>query len=110
MYHSTEKIEPIEVHLQPEKLKRTLALITRQVEKYRHALPGKPYLEVAYESFTTHRDDETRRVLQFLNIDQFVHLSTNLVKLNPDSIEDLVENYEEVAQALKGSVYEKYLD
>lgn len=110
LHHSTKKVEPVKVYLQPDKLIGTLALITRQVEKYRQAFPGKPYLEVSYESFTSHREDETRRILQFLDIDQFVPLSTDLVKLNPDSIEDLVENYEEVAQALRGTVYEKYLD
>jgi LPS sulfotransferase NodH len=110
LYHATEKVEPIKIHLQPKKLKRELALISRQVEKYRYALRGKPYIEVFYELFTTHRDNETQRVLQFLGIDQFVPLRTDLVKINPDAIEDMVENYEQVVQVLENSVYEVFLD
>ncbi len=109
VYHSTQKIAPIKVHLRPKKLKRNLARRARRIAKYQARFTDKPYLEVSYESFVANRNAETRRVLQFLDIDSFIPLETDLLKINPDSLQDIIENYEEVAQALKGTVFEKYL-
>jgi hypothetical protein len=36
-------------------------------------------------------------------------LETDLVKLNPDSVRDIIENYEQVARALRGAALERYL-
>lgn len=33
-----------------------------------------------------------------------------LKKLNPDSLEDLIENYDEIAMLLKGTPHQKFLD
>ena len=33
----------------------------------------------------------------------------SLKKINPDSLEELIENYTEVVNHLKGTPYEKYL-
>ena len=82
---------------------------TQLIEKYRAAFADKPRLEISYESLVANRDAETRRVLQFLDIDEFISLDTDLVKLNPDSLEDIIENYEQVAQALKDTPFEKHL-
>jgi LPS sulfotransferase NodH len=109
VYHSTQKVEPVRIHLHPGKLLRNLTRRTRAIEKYRAMFGDKPYLEVFYESFVADRDSETRRILQFLDIDEFMPLETDLVKLNPNSIEDIIENYEKVAKALEGTVFEKYL-
>jgi LPS sulfotransferase NodH len=109
LHHSTQKVELVKVHLQPRKLKRNLARRTRLIEKYRTMFIGKPYLEIFYESFVANRDAETQKVLQFLGIDEFMPLESDLVKLNPDSLEDIIENYEEVVRALQGTTFEKYL-
>ena len=37
-------------------------------------------------------------------------LSSDFVKVNPDSLEDIVENYEEVKQVLISSEFKKFLD
>jgi LPS sulfotransferase NodH len=110
LHHSTQKVELVKVHLHPRKLKRKLKIRARLIEKYRTMFTEKPYLEVSYESFGADLDAETHRVLQFLDIDEYMSVETDLVKLNPDSLEDIIENYDEVAQALKGTPSEKYLE
>jgi len=109
LYHATQKVAPVKVHLQPAKLLRDLGRRTRQLEKYRAMFADQPYLEVSYESFVADRDAETRQVLRFLDIGDFMPLDTDLVKINPDSIADIIENYGEVALALRGTAFEKYL-
>jgi len=73
-------------------------------------LKDKRHIEISYESFVANRDAETQRILDFLNIDQFVPLTTELVKLNPDSLQEIIENYEEVKQALSGTASENFLN
>jgi LPS sulfotransferase NodH len=108
--HSTSEVEVVTVDLSIWRLKRNLARLTKQIQKHRAMLQGIRHLEVFYESFVANRKAETRRILDFLNIDQFVPLTTDLVKVNPDSLEQIIENYGEVKQALSGTPYEKFLD
>jgi len=109
VYHATQEVEPVRVHLDPRKLLRDLTRRTRLIEMYRTRFAEKLYLEVSYESFVGDRDAQTRRILPFLGIDEFVHLDTDLVKLNPVSIKDMLENYDSVVRTLEGTVFEKYL-
>jgi LPS sulfotransferase NodH len=109
VYHATQQVEPVQVHLDPRKLLRNLTRRTRLIEMYRTRFAEKPYLEVSYESFVGDRDVQTRRILQFLDIDEFVYLDSDLVKLNPVSIKDMLENYDRVVRVLEGTVFEKYL-
>ncbi len=107
--HSTSQVKPVTVHLSPFKLKMQLSRLAGQIEKYRTRLKGIPHLELFYESFVANRETETRRILNFLGIDQVRPLTTNLVKLNPDSLERVIENYREVKQALNGTTFESFL-
>jgi LPS sulfotransferase NodH len=107
--HATQPVKPIKIHVQIRKLGKDLTRRAWLIEKYRTMFADKPYLEISYESFVANRDADTRKVLQFLGIDEFMPLESDLVKLNPDSLEDIIENYEEVVRALQGTTFEKYL-
>lgn len=110
-YHSTRKAKPVQVHLRPGKLMRNMARRERLIEQYRAMFRDQPYLEIFYEAFVADREAELQRVLQFLELemDGSVSLKTDLVKLNPNSIKDIIENYEQIAQALRGTAFEEYL-
>lgn len=110
IYHSTKTLDVIKVRLQPTQLKTEMARMRGLIEKYRGVFADNPYLEITYEAFVNRQDGETRRVLSFLNIDSFAPLRTDLVKINPDSLQELIENYQEVAAALKGTDFERFLD
>ena len=108
--HSTSKVDLVTIRLSPLKLKFQLARLTGQIEKYRRRLKDIPHLELTYESLAAQRETETKRVLAFLEIDERVPLTTNLVKLNPNSLEEIIENYPEIKQTLSGTAYEKFLN
>lgn len=108
-YHTASSVKRVTVRLSPHELQKLALNRLREIEQYRSLLQDGPYHEVIYESFVADRDAETRKMLDFLHIDQFVPLTTDLVKQNPDSMADILENYEEVARAFKGTVLEKYL-
>lgn len=109
VYHSASKVGPTTIHLSPSLLKRRLAIREERVEKYRAMLKNKRHIEVSYESFVANREVESRRLLDFLSVDPSIPLTTDLRKQNPNSLEDILENYEEVAWAFKGTIFEKYL-
>jgi LPS sulfotransferase NodH len=109
MYHTTSKVKKVTIRLSPKKLRREAAKRLYEIEKYRRLFKHQDYHELNYESFMEDRDDETHRILDFLGIDEFVSLRSNLVKQNPDSLEDILENFQEIKKAFQGSIFEKYL-
>lgn len=107
--HSTSKVATVTVGLSPFKLKMQLTRLTRQIEKFRAMLKETRHLEVSYEALATHREAEIGRVLDFLQIEPHGSLTTNLVKLNPNSLQDIIENYDEIQRSLNGTEFEKFL-
>jgi LPS sulfotransferase NodH len=109
VYHSASEVGPTTIRLSPSLLKRRLIAREKWVEKHRAMLKNKRHIEVSYESFVANREAESRRILDFLSVDSSIPVTTDLRKQNPDSLEDILENYEEVAQAFRGTAFEKYL-
>jgi hypothetical protein len=56
------------------------------------------------------KEEETRRLLGFLGVDRFVPLTSRLIKQNPDSLREILENYDEIARTLRGTPFESYLE
>jgi LPS sulfotransferase NodH len=109
VHHVTSNVERVTVRVSPAKLKKLLIKRNNDTEKYRQMFNERQYCEVCYETFVKNREAESRRIFDFLQIDQFMALTSNLVKQNPDSLKDILDNYEEVSRAFKGTTFEKYL-
>jgi LPS sulfotransferase NodH len=110
IHHSTRPIaQQVKVSLPPQKVKASLMYRTQQIDQYRQMFSDNPYLEVTYEAFVSDPDEETRHILQFLDIEQFAPLTSPLVKINSDSLTELIDNYDEVARTLKGTAFENLL-
>jgi hypothetical protein len=108
-YHTTSRVNKVTIRLSPRRLRREVAKRLYEIEKYRRLFSQQHYHELNYESFIEDRDYETHRILNFLGIDEFVPLKSRLVKQNPDSLDDILENFHEIKNAFQGSTYEKYL-
>lgn len=50
------------------------------------------------------------RISSYLNIEDIDYKKTKLKKQNPESLQDLIVNYDEVAQLLKNTRFEDYLN
>ncbi len=111
LFHSTSRVEPVTpIRLSPDRLKTQLSKLTQQIEKYRMRLENVRYLEVFYESLVANRTAETRRALDFLEINPIPSLTIDAVPIKHESLESIVENYDEIKQALSGTAFEKFLD
>lgn len=110
--HSTKSVEPIKVHIDPQILLDDFKRRQKRFATYKRRfieIFGAPFLEVEYESLVADFDSEICKVLDFLEIDNLLPLTSELVKVNPDSLEDIIENYGEVKQALKSTEFESFL-
>lgn len=112
LIHSVSRIEPVStIYIPPARLKMQLLRLTEWIEKYRARLKNGRYLEVFSESLLVNREAEIGRVLAFLNLEPFtMALMVEPIKLEAAAFEDRVENYEEVRQALKDTVFERFLN
>jgi len=110
--HSTQSVEPIKVHIDPKTLLDDFQRRQKRLVKYTNRLKDTfeaPFLEVAYESLVADFNSEIQKILKFLEIDTIKQLTSELVKVNPDSLEDIIENYSEVKQTLINTEFENFL-
>jgi LPS sulfotransferase NodH len=107
--HATSKLERVTLRLPPRELKKMLIERERSLARYRRQLAGHRCHEISYESFVAGREAETRRILEFLGIDQFLPLTSRWVKQNSDTLQDILENYDEIAGAFRATTFERYL-
>jgi LPS sulfotransferase NodH len=112
LLHSTQSVEPIKVRIDPKILIKDFKRRQIRFAKYRKRFIevfDALFHEVSYESLVADFDTEIRKVLKFLDIDKLIPLTSELVKVNPDSLEDIIENYSEVKQALINTEFDNFL-
>ena len=112
LFTSTQSVEPVKVHIDPKPLIDDFRRRQKRFAKYTNRFKDifeVPFLEVSYESLVADFNSEIQKVLNFLEIDTLKQLTSELVKVNPDSLEDIVENYSEVKQTLINTEFEHFL-
>jgi hypothetical protein len=110
VYLSMKSLKPIKVMLKVKRLPLELERLESMVVKYREVFSSNCYLDVEYEQLISHCDGETNRILRFLGFEHDGPLHSKLVKTSSDSLMELVENYQQVCAALRGTPYEILLD
>jgi LPS sulfotransferase NodH len=96
------------ITLDCEDLVARLDKIEREKEQLRGFTDGEA-LHVTYEQVLENGQREFRRMLSYIEVDDDRTLHSPLVKINPNSIRDIVSNYEEVEKVLMQSAYGRYL-
>ncbi len=105
-YHAKEKVLAVKINLPVKTLNKELDKISFENKFWQTAFSEDSYLRVDYEDFVENKDSESKRLLHFLGVKESVELLSKNVKLNSDSLEDLIENYNEVVKILSGTGYE----
>lgn len=100
------------VSITPEELFRTIRFREDCLEQEKEALDGLPHLTIEYE-----RDllEDESKVATMNGIFDYLGLpphecSTAMKKVTSRDISDIVENHEEILDALAGTPYEEYLE
>ncbi len=103
------QITTVKIMLDPVETLERLERKAKRVEAEQLKFEALKPLRVVYEEFSANRDAETARVFDFLGVSAEQSERSDLVKINPDSIQELVENYDELAAVLTGTPFERFL-
>ena len=112
MHHPREgdAVKPVSIYIDPGKIVNILKKRLEEIDSQRNRYSGENYLEVTYESFVNNRAVESDRILSHLEVDTNCGLQSDLVKINPNSVRDIIQNYAEVAEVVHAAGLERFLD
>ena len=108
--HSIKPLPPIKVSVDTDRLLRYCFGISATQDKLRNIFSKNPYLEITYEDFFADNSLVPDKIADFLGVTKNKWHSPPLKKMNPENVKEIIENYDEVASALKGTAFEKFLN
>lgn len=99
------------VLLDPKIVLSQLDKIINSRERMKKKFPDNRWLEITYENFLADHYKESRRISEFLKMEEAkIEFPKFLKKINPDSLKDVIENYEEIAIIIKKTPYKRFLE
>ncbi|MBX2828526.1 MAG: sulfotransferase [Flavobacteriaceae bacterium] len=87
------------VHIDVKELLQDFETTNQQIAAAKETFKSHQSIDVSYEELTADRANTMQRILGFLGVTQS-NLDSVLKRQNPETLEDLVANYEEVYDAL----------
>ena len=99
---ATAPVEPIRTYVDPARAIESMRQAIARYELYEKIFERHPRITVAYESLFDGQElqpETGRRICEFLGVEPRPMRST-LVKVNPESLRDIVTNYDELFAAL----------
>ena len=109
---ATAPTEAVWIHVDPARAIRSMRKARARYERFDRAFARHQRLQVAYESLFDGKyldADTCRRVCDFLGVAQH-RMESRIVKLNPESLRDMVTNYEELAAEVSRTEFADLLD
>jgi len=104
--HTKSAVKTTQVELREDRLIKHLTRFERENEAWENETHGLPYVKVHYEDFVANKSTELNRMLDLLEVERVPDLRSDLVKISPDDIRQIVINYDAVAEKLKGTRFE----
>lgn len=111
-YHvSQDKTQKKSIHVE---VKELLKWITgsEKLNNYEHQLlQNVPHLSLTYESnlqYSLSHQTTANQIFQLLDL-PLVSVKTNLIKIMPLTVNEMIINYEEILESLQGTQYEQFL-
>ncbi len=105
VYHAKSKTEIKKIDIDTGNLVAELKKIQAENEWWKRTFSGGDYISVPYESFVSDKEKESRRLLAFLDIDNYQELVSSNVKITSDTLSDVIENYTEVVRCLESTEF-----
>ena len=100
---------PPPITLSPEECEREFAHTERRQERYTKLLAKHDVLNLTYEELIADQEVKLAQIQTFLGLEP-TELRTGMKKLNPDSLTDLLENYDELREHFSGTRFESFFD
>jgi LPS sulfotransferase NodH len=110
--HTDHHIPVVSVRISPERAIKEMSRVRDAFADFEQLLSRHRKIELVYERMvngqTLSREAWTK-ISELLEIET-AEIGSDLVKMNPHDLRPMVENYEELAAALAGTEFERYLD
>lgn len=108
-FHSREKVAQVRIEVPASDLLQRLEGIEADSRAWADTFAdGHPYLAVTYEGFVAERERALAEVCEFLDVPVETPES-HLRKMTSDNLRDVIENYDEVLERLRGTRWESCL-
>ena len=104
--------EAVWTRVDPAKAIESMRRAREQYERFHRAFERHPRLEIEYERLFDRQylqADTAREICGFLGVSTRP-MGSNLLKLNPDALRDMVTNYDELAAAVSRTEFSDLLD
>ena len=112
LYHvkNNSVVKNIKIKIDPKRLIKNIEKVENEIIYYRKKFNYKRYIEVTYEGITNEKENTYRKVFEFLGVEILKELPCPpLKKINPDSLEEILINFDEIYYTLKNTEHEQYL-
>jgi hypothetical protein len=109
---TTAPTEAVWIRVEPDKAIASMRKARACHETFDRAFARHPRLQVAYESLFDGaflQEETGRRICDFLGV-AYHRMQSKLTKLNPESLRDMVTNYDELAGAIARTEFAGMLD
>jgi LPS sulfotransferase NodH len=114
LFCTEKEFEPGKVYLEPKLLLKELKKQDFKVNLARilTAILPNPSIYITYDNLVQNKDATLNSVFKFLDIPEVEQniVESNLKKINTQKHWEIIANYEEVKQALKGTKFYQYLE
>jgi LPS sulfotransferase NodH len=110
--HATRPVPVVTTHISPDKAIEEMRKIRELFREFEQFLSGHRKIELVYEEMISGQSLSAAAwaaVGELLEIEP-AEASSDQIKFNPGNLRPMVENYDELAAALKGTEFERYLD
>lgn len=110
--HTTEPLPPVKTHVDPAHAIAYMRQARARYEHFEGAFSGHRRLAIVYEDLIAGqrlRPEEGRRICTFFGLEAHP-MHSPFIKLNPESLEAMVTNYDELARAISRTEFAEMLE
>jgi len=110
--HSTKKLPIVSTRISPNSAVQNMKRVAAQFVYFEDFFAHHKKITLVYEQMIEGSglsDHAASEVSRLLNI-EYKPLSCEFVKVNPNELRLIVENYDEIVSAFRGTEFERYLD
>ncbi|MGH8495927.1 MAG: hypothetical protein ACREVN_07300 [Gammaproteobacteria bacterium] len=110
--HTTKEIPVVSVRISPRRAIDEMRKVRDHFNDFEQLLSRHKKIELVYERLfngSTLSNEAWTAVSGLIEIEP-ANATSDFVKMNPNDLRPMVENYDELADALAGTEFEKYLD
>ena len=101
--------EQVKVKVNVQNCLEDISSVKKAEIRFREYFKNHKFIEIVYEDILADRNSQMEKIQNFLGVNS-IELSPKTVKVNSDNLEDIVENYQELAEAIKETSNAQYLD